>query len=167
MTFQDYSLQAVNSVKSKTYCRLVGIHGSQFSFCRFQLYPSPMKWNPCTKCKKKIVIIHTWIAFKIHENWPRIRWNIFIIHVFQCLNFYSYTAGNPIVSYKREGDSTDGWKSSTSLGSSTAGDTFDWGSATSFTESREYAINAQLDPGLFFYFMSYFSITMLKDIWKK
>lgn len=54
MTFQDYSLQAVNSVKSKTYCRLVGIHGSQFSFCRFQLYPSPMKWNPCTKCKKKL-----------------------------------------------------------------------------------------------------------------
>lgn len=52
MTFQDYSLQAVNSVNSKAYCRLVGIHGSQFSFCRFQLYPSPMKWNPCTKCKK-------------------------------------------------------------------------------------------------------------------
>ncbi|XP_052706998.1 cadherin-23-like [Crassostrea angulata] len=58
-----------------------------------------------------------------------------------------YTSGNPIVSYKREGDSTDGWTSSTSLGSSTAGDTFDWGSATAFTESREYAINVQLDPG--------------------
>ncbi|XP_078337333.1 uncharacterized protein LOC111138019 [Crassostrea virginica] len=58
-----------------------------------------------------------------------------------------YTAGNPIVSYKREGDSSDGWTSSTAIGSSTAGDTFDWGSATSFTESREYGINVQLDPG--------------------
>lgn len=157
MTFQDYSLQAVNSVKSLTYCRLVGIHGSQFSFCRFQLYPSPMKWNPCTKCKKNCHYLYVDCIQNPREN------EIFSQYVY----FYSYTAGNPIVSYKREGDSTDGWKSSTSLGSSTAGDTFDWGSATSFTESREYAINAQLDPGVFFYFMSYFSITMLKDIWKK
>lgn len=162
MTFQDYSLQAVNSVKSKTYCRLVGIHGSQFSFCRFQLYPSPMKWNPCTKCKKKLSLSIRGLHSKSTRIGPLLN-EIFSQYVY----FYSYTAGNPIVSYKREGDSTDGWKSSTSLGSSTAGDTFDWGSATSFTESREYAINAQLDPGLFFYFMSYFSITMLKDIWKK
>lgn len=80
-----------------------------------------------------------------------------------CLIFHSYTSGNPIVSYKREGDSTDGWTSSTSLGSSTAGDTFDWGSATSFTESREYAINVQLDPGVFVYFMSYIKRQLKKN----
>lgn len=80
-----------------------------------------------------------------------------------CLIFHSYTSGNPIVSYKREGDSTDGWTSSTSLGSSTAGDTFDWGSATAFTESREYAINVQLDPGVFVYFMSYIKRQLKKN----
>ncbi|XP_061190353.1 cadherin EGF LAG seven-pass G-type receptor 2-like [Saccostrea echinata] len=60
-----------------------------------------------------------------------------------------YTAGNPIVAYKREGGwwNSNGWTSSDSIGSSVVGDTYDWGSATSFHESREYAINVQLDPG--------------------
>ncbi|XP_062601137.1 protocadherin Fat 4-like [Saccostrea cucullata] len=60
-----------------------------------------------------------------------------------------YTAGNPIVSYKREwgGWNWHGWTSSNTIGSSVVGDTFDWGSATSFHEQRDYAINVQLDPG--------------------
>lgn len=129
-------------------------------FRRFRYNSPPVNWTPILNVKK-MALMHMCIAFKIHA---RVLNKIFSQCLRACLIFHSYTSGNPIVSYKREGDSTDGWTSSTSLGSSTAGDTFDWGSATSFTESREYAINVQLDPGVFVYFMSYIKRQLKKKL---
>jgi hypothetical protein len=59
---------------------------------------------------------------------------------------FSYTAGLPMISYKSEGDATDGYTYSTTIGAQAVGNTFDWGSQTAGTR-REYAINVQLGPG--------------------
>ncbi|XP_056008142.1 cadherin-23-like [Ostrea edulis] len=57
-----------------------------------------------------------------------------------------YTAGQPMISHKVEGDATDGYTYSTTIGAQTVGSTYDWGSQTADTR-KEYAINVQLGPG--------------------
>nr|XP_022309583.1 protocadherin Fat 4-like [Crassostrea virginica] len=57
-----------------------------------------------------------------------------------------FTAGEPMISHKEEGDASDGYTYSTSIGSQTVGDTYNWGSQTADTR-KEYAIGVTLGPG--------------------
>ena len=59
---------------------------------------------------------------------------------------FSFTAGEPMISHKEEGDASDGYTYSTSIGSQTVGDTYNWGSQTADTR-KEYAIGVTLGPG--------------------
>lgn len=155
----------VNSITNTlvTLCwRILGSLGRRF-FVDFDVIP--LQWNePLYLMKKNRPFAYGYCIQNPCTRIDPVLNKIFPQCLRTCLIFHSYTSGNPIVSYKREGDSTDGWTSSTSLGSSTAGDTFDWGSATSFTESREYAINVQLDPGVSVYFMSYIKRQLKKKL---
>lgn len=57
-----------------------------------------------------------------------------------------YTAGDPMISHRVEGDAMDGYTYSTSIGAQAVGSTFNWGSQTTDTR-KEYAIHARVDPG--------------------
>ncbi|XP_061179511.1 protocadherin-like wing polarity protein stan, partial [Saccostrea echinata] len=57
-----------------------------------------------------------------------------------------FTAGQPMISHKSEGDGTDGYTYSTTIGAQTVGSTYNWGSQTADTR-KEYAINVRLVPG--------------------
>ncbi|XP_052706933.1 protocadherin Fat 4-like [Crassostrea angulata] len=58
-----------------------------------------------------------------------------------------YTSGNPMISHKQEGGGNDRYTYSTIIGAKNVGDSFDWSAATPATESRTYAIRADLGPG--------------------
>lgn len=58
-----------------------------------------------------------------------------------------YTDGNPIISHKQEGGANNLYTYSTTIGAQTVGSSFSWDTATPATESRTYAIRADLGPG--------------------
>ena len=60
--------------------------------------------------------------------------------------FFSFTAGEPMISHREQGDATDGYTYSTSIGAQTVGNTYNWGSQTADTR-KEYAIGVTLGPG--------------------
>ena len=51
-----------------------------------------------------------------------------------------------MISHRVQGDASDGYTYSTSIGAQTVGDTYNWGSQTADTR-KEYAIGVTLGPG--------------------
>ena len=52
-----------------------------------------------------------------------------------------------MIAHKKEGGPGDRYRYSTNIGDKNVGNSYTWGSAISASESRTYAIRADLDPG--------------------
>ena len=77
---------------------------------------------------------------------------------FACFIFFSFTAGEPMISHRVQGDANDGYTYSTSIGAQTVGNTYNWGSQTADTR-KEYAIGVTLGPG------EYYSLSLTDIHW--
>lgn len=54
-----------------------------------------------------------------------------------------------MISHKQEGGANHGYTYSITIGAKNVGDSFDWSTASPATESRTYAVRANLGPGKF------------------